>query len=90
MSKADIVKLLKELFCSHVYKETNNEFLEKEIQLNYNKQQVDIDCYDKFAFHMKCLKCSATKVQVHNRLVKKIDVTGIVNVWKAEGSHKNA
>lgn len=86
MNKANVIKFIKELLCRHVYKEESNEFLEKVIQLNYNNHQVDIDCYDKFAFHMKCLKCDATSIKVHNRLVKKIDVTGIINVWKAEGS----
>jgi len=33
MNKADIIKLLKETFCRHVYKEVDSEFLEKEIEL---------------------------------------------------------
>lgn len=85
MNKANIIKFLVESFCRHVYKEVSSEFLEKDIQINYSKQQVDIDCYDKFAFHMKCLKCTATKVQVHSRLVKKIDVTDAIHTWEAEG-----
>ena len=82
--KEKVIKFMVESFCRHVYKEGDSEFLEKEIQLHYNNQQVDIDCYDKFATHMHCIRCTATKLKVHNALVNKIDVTGLITTWKRE------
>ena len=86
--KEKFIKFMVESFCRHVYKEGDSEFLEKEIKLNYNDHQVDIDCYDKFAVHMNCLKCTATKIDVHNQLIKKVDVTDMVTTWKREDNHE--
>ena len=82
--KEKVIKFMIESFCRHVYKEGDSEFLEKEIQLNYNDHQVDIDCYNKYAVHMHCIRCTATKTKVHTVSVNKIDVTSLLTTWKRE------
>lgn len=79
---------LNQLNCVHIYKHIEEEFLGHHTVIAHGDKCVDVDFYNRYAFHMTCVKCGKEIIQQHNRLVHKIDVTDQVNVWgKDHDSH---
>ena len=74
----------KQLTCKHVYKEIEQEFLERETSLHHGDHLVEVNCYDVYAFHMNCIKCGNSKIQRHKRLMHKLDVSDHINTWNCD------
>lgn len=75
---------LKRMTCHHVYKEIEQEYLEDETALHHGDHLVEVNHYSKWAFHMNCIKCGHHKVQVHKRLIHKLDISDQINKWSKD------
>jgi len=79
-----IIKIAKQIFCRHVFKEEGVEFLEHETRLSSAGGMVEVDNYERNAHHMRCIKCGKPKIKVIDKLVHKINVNHEVKKWKEE------
>lgn len=52
----------KQLFCKHVWKTDEDEYLREETTCSNAGASVDIDYYNVHALHQHCIKCNKTQI----------------------------
>ena len=83
----DLEVHIKRLFCGHIYKETEVEFLEHETRLSSAGGMVEVDNYERNAHHRTCIKCGKHKIKVIDKLVHKVNVNEQIKQWREEDAN---
>lgn len=84
MTKANIIKFIKQLLCKHVYKDNDTELLSSKTVVIHDGSLVEIHHYDVLAIHRACIKCEANKIRLTEKLKHKVNISDVVEYWEAK------
>ena len=80
-----LISITRTLFCRHLFQEIKQESLEGETLILYEERSIDIERYDKYANHQRCIKCNKEQIKVAKKMIQKItvneSVTEAVTHW---------